>query len=224
MRMICESYGLECVMDENSITEILFDMPERFIEFVQRLWSQIAGDDDFLILSEDDKELRLEKAAEIITDPFHIDLNNRKVLTRIYKDVVEDLQCKKLEELMNIQNQLESLVIDACEQSVYALTYDAELDFSNILKLYNVRIDEGESDIINRLISYVKLSHQVLGTKLFFFINLKVYLSEQMLTDFYQSIQYEKVYAVMIERFESKKKECEKRIIIDKDGCLIYNE
>lgn len=224
MRMICGDYGLECVMDENSITEILLDMPERFMEFVQRLWGQFVGSDDFLLISEDDKELRLEKVAEIITDPFHIDLNNRKILARIYQDIIEDIQDKQLEALINLKGQLESFVIDACDQSAYALTYDSVQDFSNFLKLYNVRIDEEESDIINRLISYVRLSHQVLGTKLFFFVNLKAYLSEQMMTDFYQSIQYEKVYAVMIERFESPKKECENRIIIDKDGCLIYNE
>ena len=66
MRMVCNEYGLDYLFKENVAAELLLDSPELFFSFISRLLGQYNGE-DFIIFSESDKELHLNKIGEIIT-------------------------------------------------------------------------------------------------------------------------------------------------------------
>lgn len=224
MRIVCNSYGLDLLLEENCVTELLIDSPEHFQSFLYGLLEQYNGGDDYIIISEADKNLRLNKVAEIITDPFHVDVNNRKILTQLYCSMIRESMDTNLEMMLQLQTAMEKFVIEVCEQSEYSLSYNSNPDFSDLLKLYNVHIDIDGLDLASKLLSYIKLSHRILNTSLYIFVNLKAFFSNEVLEQLFKTICYEKVNILLVERYDSSVLEHEKRVIIDKDACIIYDE
>ena len=222
--MICKEYGINILLDENYITELLIESPNMFLPFMTKLWQQYRGEEDFIIFSQFDKELHLDKVAEIVSDPFQIDVNNRKILVKIYQNIVKEMQEKNLEQMWKLQSLMEKYVIEVCETSEFLLTYDANPDFIDLLKMYNVHVDNTEMDLVSRIIAYVKLSHRVLNTSLYIFVNLKSYFSNEILEKLYQTLCYEKINILLIERYDRGALDLERRIIIDKDACVIYEK
>lgn len=223
MRMVCNEYGLDYLFKENVAAELLLDSPELFFSFISRLLGQYNGE-DFIIFSESDKELHLNKIGEIITNPFQIDLNNRKLLTKIIEDTLKEYQEHCSEKMLQLQSDIERFIINVCDSSDYALTYKDNPVFTELMKLYNVHVDSSNMDIVSKLVYYVKLSHRVLNTSLFIFVNLKAYFSNEALELFLQTLSYEKVYIMLIERYDSSLVYNERRIIIDRDACIIYDK
>lgn len=223
MRMVCHEYGLDYLFKENVAAELLLDSPELFFSFISRLLGQYNGE-DFIIFSESDKELHLNKIGEIITNPFQIDLNNRKLLTKIIEDTLKEYQEHCPEKMLQLQSDIERFIINVCDSSDYALTYNDDPVFTELMKLYNVHVDSSNMDIVSKLVYYVKLSHRILNTSLFIFVNLKAYFSNEALELFLQTLSYEKVYIMLIERYDSSLVYNERRIIIDRDACVIYDE
>ncbi len=168
--------------------------------------------------------MRLNKICEIITDPFQVDLNNRKILTKIYEDALKEYRDNHPEEILQLQSDLERFIINICESSEYALTYNDDPVFAELMKLYNVHVYSSNMDIVTKLVYYVKLSHRVLNTSLFIFVNLKAYFSNETLELFLKTLSYEKVNIMLIERYNSSLTSNERRIVIDKDACIIYDE
>ncbi len=223
MRMVCESCGLNYQFRENTPVELLIDSPDIFQDFVTDLWRQFTENDEFIIFSEADKEMRLDKVGDIILDPLQIDINNRKIITKIYQDVIQESQDNYQEQMSVLQMQMEQFVINACENSEFTLTYDANPNMAEVLKMYNVRVDNSDMDMLSRILTYIKLAHRVLNTSLFIFVNLKAFFSDDMLDKLFRTLQYEKVNILLIERFDTPCVAMQTRIIIDKDSCVIYD-
>lgn len=223
MRMVCESYGLYYQFRENMTVELLIDSADMFRTFVTRLWSQYTTNEDFIVFSEEEKEVRLEKIGDIILNPLQIDINNRKIITKIYQEMIQDSLDSRHEQMFGLMTQMERFIIDACESSEYPLTYDTNPNMVELLKLYNVRVDNSDMDLQSRIIAYVKLAHRVLNTSLFIFVNIKSFFSDEVLDMILQSLHYEKVNILLIERNETPCLSSQTRIIIDKDACVIYD-
>lgn len=222
MRMAFAELGLNILFEDNMATEFLIESPDLYQRIISKLLDQYNGNYDGFVFSDNDKELRLDKSADIILNPFQIDINNRKILTKVYLDVVKEQEEINLEFMHNLYSEMERFVINICEQSDYALTYDKKIEFIDILKLYNVHWDDSEDDLASRIIAYIKLSHRVLNIRIFVFIGLKSFLSNDVLDQLLKTIAYEKVNVLLFERYDSAVLEHEKRVIIDKDACLIY--
>ena len=223
MRVLCNEYGIDYVFGENRMMEIVLDTSDVYSAFLNSLYLQSNIADSFIILSDQEKELRFDKVAEIISDPFAISVNDRKILGRIYQDMTDHANNSMSEQVINAHSVLEKLIIDICDDSEYPMTYEPSPELTDLLKLFKVHINLDDEDIANKLISYVKISHRILGTAFFVFINIRDYLNDELMKLFCRSFSYENVRAMMIERHEYNRIATVDRLIIDKDLCLIYN-
>ena len=224
MRLSCPEYDLNYLFEENKATEFLIDSPDKYQEIISKLIAQFNGEDDSFVFSENDKELKLDKIADIILSPFQIENNNRKILAKIYQESIKEQQATNSELIQQLQSYMERFVIEICEHSDYALTYDSNPEVVDVLKMFNVHVDDSEIDLAERIISYIKLSHRVLNVSLFVFAGLRAYFTDDVLDQILQTLSYEKVCVLLIERYDSKLLEHENRIILDRDDCIIYPE
>lgn len=224
MRMICKEYGIDYVFDENYATELLIESSDLLQTFVQRLLQQANGGDDYIILSRANSELRFDKVAEMIIDPFNLDINNRKIISRIYQGIMQECNENIPENYITLKTMMEQFIIGICENSEFFLTYDSNPDFINILKMYDVRIDNEDTDLQSRILNYIKLLHRLLNIELFVFVNLKSFISKEILVELYQTLCYEKVNVLLIERQDYGLIENEHRIIIDQAACVLYDK
>ena len=79
----------EIVLDfhENEIQVVTIENREYLSAFLQNLYNQSQGIEGNIILSEGEKILPLSKAAEIVWNPFSIDINNKKILGKLFQEL-----------------------------------------------------------------------------------------------------------------------------------------
>ena len=68
---------------------------------------------------------------------------------------------------------------------------------------------------------YIKISSELVAIKVFFFVNLRSYLTQDELNELYKMVDYYKVSLILLESIERNERSREKRYIIDKDLCFI---
>lgn len=78
------------LLENNFITEWIIESPEAFSEYVREIYLQCEGKDGRFVLSQNGKELDMSKYAEIIFNVYELDVNNRKILNKVYQGL-EDL-------------------------------------------------------------------------------------------------------------------------------------
>lgn len=89
MKLIHTELAGEILKERKAFSEWIIESPELFSGYLQEIYGQCAKREGRFVLSDGDKEVELTKVVEIITDPFAVDLNGRKILNRLYTELVE---------------------------------------------------------------------------------------------------------------------------------------
>ena len=82
-------FGLSGTLLDDGIdfAEWIIESPESFSGYVLELSTQIDGNEGQFVLSDKNKELDLAKKAELIFNPFTVDINERKILNKLYMEL-----------------------------------------------------------------------------------------------------------------------------------------
>lgn len=222
MKLMEREIGLEIELKENKVSVIVIENTTIRLSLVEELYAQITGNDGNWVLVENEKEYDLAKNIDFILEPFTLQLNNRKVKTKLVQDLKviaeEYFYIQGLEVYSLMCNYLENVL----EKVSYPLKYKEEWNSSELFKMFNVELEEECENGYDKLFNYVKLVNQVCGTKIFVMLNMKQYLSENQLSELYKLSQYCKIQLVLIEFNASNPKlECEDVYVLDNDRCII---
>lgn len=221
MRIVCPEYGLDFNVSECEVTELVIESSDNLLIFMERLLGQYKGEDSFWMLSQNGEELNFNKMVDIETNPFELNINNRKILSKVYQEMINDACDMNRNEIAELKMMMEKFIIDICASSEYRLEYNGNIDYIDLLKMFDVRISEENGDICECIVAYIKLMHRLINKSLFIFVNFRSVLSDFYMKTIYETLQYEQVAIIMIERVDYGFLDFEKRVIIDKDCCII---
>lgn len=222
MRLVERELGLEIELKENVVSVIVLENVALRLHILEELYLQVNGKDGNWLLAENEKNYELSKKAEIILEPFSLELNNKKVKMKLYQDIKTISQdccfAQGLEVHSHICNYLESLL----ERMPYPVKYEEEWNILELLKAYGVELVEECDSICEKLFNYIKLISQVCGISIFITVNLKQYLTDEQIRELYKLAMYSKIQLVLIEfNMFNEKFDCEELYILDKDHCII---
>ena len=222
MRFTYSDLNLELILSCESPTVLIIENRPLFSAITADLWDQACGIPGNIILSENNEQLKPEKVSTVIINPFSINYNEKRILNAAYKelsDIANDIFFEKIAET----NSKIISILDSIEKSVdFPVIYDIDLDFKSLLKAYNVKIDDQNSNLLDRIVSYTKLLHRICNISLFIFINLKSFFTDEQLNALYKEMLYENVILLDIESSDSNYHlSQENYVIIDKDLCII---
>lgn len=224
MKFTYSEYGIELEVAENQVNVLVAESPQFFAHLIQVFYEEKQSSTGRLVLSEKDKILSLSKTMEIIVNPFCVDPNERRIMQKLYQELCAETQ----EDFFIKTGELHSCIVSYLEElsvSVpYHVTFDIEENVPNLLKAYNVRLETDGVSLLERLVEYLKLLHQLCKIQVVIFVNLKTYFSQDELEELYKFAFYEKLFFVLIENTEKPKLKEEKICIIDTDGCIINLE
>lgn len=116
MKIINKNWQRKIEIEDNIIYTLVFENKKYYRENIIELINQYKGNEGSFILSSDNKEISFDKNSYIITDIFNIDINNKKVLSKIYssllREIVEDVSSyNKLS--TNIRVYFEKLIFNS---------------------------------------------------------------------------------------------------------------
>lgn len=221
MNLVNAEYGIDIKLSDEYINELLIENPDSFTMIVSQLYQGCNGKECEWILSENDRILKLDKTCEFVDNPLQIDFNNKKIQNRLYSEMLETCNGLVLEKSAinyNIVQHLEKVINSLPYEYV---AYDIEFDWTNLFKMYNVRIEVDDSTLLETLVEYIRVLSFLCQMKVVVFLNLRSYLDIKSITELHKMAMYYKISILLIESCEREKLPDSKTVIIDKDNCLI---
>ena len=214
----------ECIyIYENKSTVLIVEDPQIYYKIINEWKDNIDGIDESIAIFENHKEMLVKKQVELLTDLFNFTVNNRKNITKLHTRIKEisyreDFYCKSQTLLSNQQKYLADIIFEL-ESDV---KFDEEIDISGIFKVFDVKYEEENNSLLEKLINFIKVISEFSLIKLLVIVNLKAVLSEVELCQLYKESNYMKMNLLLIENNYQKTLDGEKVYILDKDRCLVY--
>lgn len=115
------------------------------------------------VLSDKEKEVDLAKNVEIIFDIFSLEINEKRILNKLYSEMnelakSEEFFVKTQEVILGIQKYL----LDLEYATDYILTFEQEIELPALFKAAGLRHEEIEENYFERIIRYVKIVVSIL--------------------------------------------------------------
>ncbi len=213
--------GFSAEISNQSVTVITVEEPSIMAEYVQDLKRLLEKDEGEFSLFEGEKELKFSESAEVILDPWSLDYNSKRIkgkLLRLVNDVAVDqfYDC-----FLVVRGALCSFIESVLEHIPYSIEYNMEPDMNAISKMLDIRIEQGENTVVERLVEYMKLLSSLCSVKVFFFVNLRSFISDEAMKLVYQEAAYSGIALVLLEAIQRSILENEQDFIIDRDKCII---
>lgn len=223
MKIVKEQFECPIELEEGRVAVLILEKQEKFTDFVSELKEQLSDNDSGWILSDNGEILPFSKKLELIIDPFVTDLNQKRVLTKLYsvmeKSVVES---EMLNEWRILYSSMLGMVSNVMDNMPYILQCNQEGDVTDLFKQLDVKFETNPENLLEKLIDYICVISEVFGKKVFVLVNIKSYFTKDELKLLYKKMFYEKIYLLLIENHDSNDIiEEEKVTIIDKDMCVI---
>ncbi len=201
---------------------LIIENPHEFYKFVDMFDCSVGGDESELSFLRNGKPVSAEKEGCIICDPFHFDLNDKKVIGLLFKNLAETCRYGKEQfKLSSVNTGVGQLFAELFETLPFSLTY-GELTIEELLKCANVRFEKTYDTLLEKIICYINALAELKHCNFFVFVNLKAVLCDDDLMSLYRHCALEKIGLLLIEN--SKVRPLlpeEKAIIITEDLCEI---
>lgn len=221
-KLVHRKYDFSISLEENWINELVIESPAILAAFIKEFTAQIEGVEGELVLSEADRILPIDKSIVFIKDPFSVDINQRKILTKLYSQLSEYANDIFAQERTLFYQSYIQYMDYLCEKCDLFLAYEEEPETQDIFKLAKIKIDCQSEDLLEQIVEYIKVSIELLQQDIFVFLNLKLFLSREEIEALYNECFDRKVHLILIEAVFQEKLAKEKVCIIDKDKCILY--
>lgn len=222
MKLLNNEYNFSFDFDMNLINELICESPNIYNELIVALYNACNNNYSSFVLSNNSEIMDFTRNCEIIFNPFQIDINNKKNIDKLYLELSNTIN---EHDLYIDKNTLISSIIKYINKlsllSDYNINFIEDIDFKNILKIANVKLESNESNLVESLYDYMNITNKLQGERIYIFINLKTFITLEQVAKLYKSVIYNKFKIVLFENFDRKTIENEKKIIIDNDGCII---
>ena len=101
------------------------------------------------------------------------------------------------------------------------LINDIDLEEDDLIKMLNLKIKDESKSLLEKIMIYIKTAIELRKVKFFIFISLSTYLEEDEIKLLLKNCQLFDVSIINIESHKPDFINFDKKIIIDKDICLL---
>ncbi|WP_294409555.1 type II-A CRISPR-associated protein Csn2 [uncultured Ruminococcus sp.] len=214
--------GLFCELEEDKVLNLIIENQYIFSSVISDIHYQLNGENGDLVLAENFHPLDMRKNAELITQIIPFEINQRELINKLYTELknvsVNENNYQFTQQLMT---NVSAYIYTLSDEIDNELTIETPQDISGILKAFGVSFTENDLKLHERIIEYMTAVNKFKGERVFFFVNLRSYLTDEQTQLLYQNILLKKMTAVCIENVEHTHLKTSKTIIIDKDMCVI---
>lgn len=173
------------------------------------------------ILSEEENIIKFSKNVEMINDYLSIDVNDKKIITKIYS-MLKNKSIEEYEKYSSMVEKITEYVQDIIYDESLELVQMGTIDPIDIFKSVNLKIEIDSENILDSLVEYIMLLTEYLGVKMITFVNLKEFFTKKEVLYIYNAMIMKKIKFLVVESGNSTRyEEREKFYIFDEDYCEI---
>lgn len=223
MKLVHPEWSFQVDISEEKVPVIYIENPRYYSQIIGEFINQCKKIDGRFVLSNGSKEIAFDKSVDFIFNPFILDLNDRKIISKLYQylelNVVEDYFADKMEMSIQMLAFIDKLISD----QNYPLTYNQEISIQDVFKIVDIKFDLDAGKLVEQVIDYLKISRSLCKYDIFIFVNLKNFINEEDLEILMRNCIYEKINILLLESsitYESG--QYEKKYVIDRDLCDLH--
>lgn len=205
--------------NNESVAVVEIENRKYFYRLVKDLYSIALGDisDDISFIDNENKEINASNKIKLFIDFFNIELNSKKYLNDLTKYILENINEKNREDIINIHNRLTKVISIELNKIDLPLKISIDSSIDNIIKSMKISITEKDS-MLDNLFLIIDLEKILRANKLLCFVNLKQYLSKEEIIELYKYSIYNNVRILLIDsQCYGCKLEYENKLIIDEN-------
>lgn len=221
MKLLYGDYNVQIEFQENEVQVLTIENPVTFRKALQELQEQYNGGEGIWILSEGESPIPLGNYAEIVWSPLLIDLNERKIVSKLYQEMRKVTEENFYQETEEIRTKIVQYLEKVRFELPYMIDYNMDIDVSGLYKLCDVKLECCGTDILQTLSDYIKVLSLLSNIKMLILVSIKDYFDKEQLLELYKMAFYYKVNLLLVEAVQRDRLEGEKNYILDKDNCLI---
>lgn len=208
-------------ISDDFVQLLVIENANEFYTMVSDLDLQFLGEEDCFVFSIADDFISPEKYGVMICDPFHFDLNDKKIVNLLFKR----LEKESFGDKCKLFNDLSSSVVRFLEELSYIVPFQLSYDEpqpSDYFKAVGLKFEKTYDTLEEKIVCYINALIELKKCEFFVFVNLKSVLDDEKLLNVYKHCQNEKVGLLLIESGKIRPLlSCEKAIIITDDLCEI---
>ena len=220
MKLKIIGFETEIIFDNTFVNILSITNNKCFSNIIQMINDKVNGieSDQIFLLNDEDDELDMSKNIILVYDLFNIDYNSKKILNKLYKIISDNVQLKQDLEIEEMSFKIRNHIIEEINELPFEFTMKNELDITEILKLYDLKIDNMcYSNILERVELLIDIISTLKVAKILIIPNLKLFLSDDELLELYKYSLYNSVSLLLIERSNNTKLKYEKILLIDEN-------
>lgn len=221
MKIVNAKYNLSIDMQENKVDELIIENESAMAEIIENIYNQSLGCEGDFILSDNNKELKFDKNVEVIINPFAVDLNDKKIINKLIGEL-STIGNNYTAEKMELNSEMVQMIQKIIDEAQYEnISFDMEFDWTNLLKLYNIRFEIQYENLLEKIIEYIRILSELCSVKVVCLVNFKSFFTKEQIKQLYEMAFYYKIQLLVIESCEEDQIDNENIYIIDNDRCLI---
>lgn len=209
------------ILSEDCVQLLIIENPSEFYNTVFELDGQFDGKEGNFVFSSEGQIISAAKNGVMVSDFFHFDLNDKKILNLLYKKIEGSVVSEKTLEF----NELTAKTVGFLEDVSFLMPFELEYDEPQIqdyLKAAGVKFQKDYDSLEEKIICYINALIELKNCEFFIFVNLKSVLNDQKLQQIYDHCRAEQVGLLLIENTKTRPLLlCEKAVVITEDLCEI---
>ena len=203
---------------ENDYVQVIeIENKKTFYRLVSDLY-KIKNDeklDEVFFYDDDNQELNMYNKVDLYVNFFDIDLNSKKNLNALNKNIINSLTDNVKEEILNNFKKLAKSFTKILSDIDLPLSLNDNITVDDLIKLLKISINKTD-DLLSNLLLIIDLEKVLKMNEILFFINLKQYLSQEELIEFYKYAIYNEIKIVLVDsQSYGIKLDYEKKLNID---------
>lgn len=171
---------------------------------------------EIFLLDNLDNELKFEKESFLLLDIFNIEYNSKKILGKLYEKISNSIEDSGDTELQQCFVTMRKYIVEEINEFPFEFTITDKLNIVDILKLYNLKIDElYYKTLLEKIEFLIDLNAELKIYNLLIIPNLKIFLSEEEVIELYKYSLYNNINLLILETESYKKLKYEEILLID---------
>ena len=137
-------FDLESVFDikPGEINILVVEAEDQFYKYQKEIYMQCQGEDGGFCLFEGDKDLSFDKQALLIKDYVFFDLNDKKLINKLYASLSEITLNSFEEKYWQIKEMIKILFAELDAESECSIDYEEENGIINLMKAFGVHVKQ----------------------------------------------------------------------------------
>lgn len=209
---------------KNGVGMLVCENSQRFLQYCTDFLSQQKGVDGEFIIQDGDETQSFKKIGNVVFDLFNISLNDKKIITGLYKQLSQIVDDNLQQEYIQLAGQIVTFLDSLAVDSPIAVDYDLDFEIADILKATKLKPCEDDCTFIEKVVDYLDATANFCGVKLFVLVNARGYMTDDEFSELLTHVSYSTYEVLFLERMQFNRVKNETIRIIDNDFCEIIVE